>query len=73
MIFWNRKPVDGIPKKEPERMGVINTPSPTTPSPKGDYSCEICGEKTFDHTEEQLKNCIAKSINNSITNTTWFR
>jgi len=49
------------------------TPSPTTPSPKGDYSCEICGEKTFDHTEEQLKNCIAQSINNSITKTTWFR
>ena len=67
--------------KQPEpttRLGVINppdgdTPSPTTPSPKGDYICEICGEKTFDHTEEQLKNCIAKSINNSITKTTWFR
>jgi hypothetical protein len=48
-------------------------PSPTTPSPEGDYNCEICEEKTFDHTEEQLKNCIAQSINKSISKTTWFR
>ena len=67
MTFWLREPEENLMSKKPE------TPSPTTPSPKGDYSCEICGEKTFDHTEEQLKNCIAKSINNSITKTTWFR
>ena len=49
------------------------TPSPTTPSPKGENTCEICGKKTQDHSTEELKNCIAKSINKSITKTTWFR
>ena len=67
MTIWNKRPGDNTMNKKPE------TPSPTTPSPEGDYNCEICGEKTFDHTEEQLKNCIAQSINKSISKATWFR
>jgi len=49
------------------------TPSPTTPSPKGDNPCEICGKKTQDHSTDELKLCITKSINKSITKTTWFK
>jgi len=44
------------------------TPSPTTPSPKGDNLCKICGKKTQEHDALELKLCITKVINNSMVN-----
>ena len=67
MTFWFREPEENLTNKKPQ------TPSPTTPSPKGENTCEICGKKTQDHSTDELKNCIAESINKSITKTTWFR
>lgn len=61
MTFWFREPGENLTNKKPQ------TPSPTTPSPIGENTCEICGKKTKDHITDELMHCITKSINNSLT------
>jgi len=62
LTFWFKEPGENPMHKKPQ------TPSPTTPSPKGDNLCKICGKKTQEHDALELKLCITKVINNSMVN-----
>jgi hypothetical protein len=60
LTFWFKEPEEDLSSKKPE------TPSPTTPSPKGEIPCENCGKITSKHSEEELKECTTQSINKSM-------